>query len=93
MRRRSRSGLSVRGLQAVERSARHGAVRCVVAPAFTIVRRSVRRVDLVLPAGTQQKVFAGGDSQRRARDRRIRDQRAAEHQNQPEGDVTTTLRD
>lgn len=81
------------GPAVVGRSARHGAVRCVLAPAITIVRSSVRRVDLVLPAGAQQKVSAGGNPQRRARYRRIRYQRAAEHENQPEGDVSPPLRD
>lgn len=49
------------GPAVVERSARHGAVPCAFALYLAIVCGSVRRVDLILPAGAQQKVFAGGD--------------------------------
>jgi len=49
------------GPAVVERSARHGAVQCVLALYLAVVCGSFRRVDLVLPAGAQQKVFAGGD--------------------------------
>lgn len=49
------------GPAVVERSARHGAVPCAFALYLAVVCGSVRRVDLILPAGAQQKVFAGGD--------------------------------
>lgn len=45
----------------MERSARHGAVRSALALALTVVCGSVGRVDLILPAGAQQKVSTGGD--------------------------------
>lgn len=49
------------GPAVVERSARHGAVPCALDLYLAVVCGSVRRVDLILPAGAQQKVFAGGD--------------------------------
>ncbi len=52
----ARSGPAV-----VERSARHGAVPCALTLALAVVCGSVGRVDLILPAGAQQKVSTGGD--------------------------------
>lgn len=49
------------GPAVVERSARHGAVPCAFALALTVVCGSVCLVDLILPAGSQQKVYAGGN--------------------------------
>lgn len=47
----------------MERSARHGAVpsALALALALAVVCGSVGRVDLILPAGAQQKVSTGGD--------------------------------
>lgn len=45
----------------MERSARHGAVPSALALALAVVCGSVGRVDLILPAGAQQKVSTGGD--------------------------------